>query len=216
MWKESNIQKQTLGDILDDLATRGIVIKHRFSKRNDPNIEYNRIYYLLNWSKVEAKRLVNYYFDNTSENNAKVVEQQQQKEADEQQREREREKSLPDQINEIRASLYDATINKKVKTMSEEEWRELLASFEIGLRKLDLLSVKNGIKYSHHEPSEATIHHTLDAVNSALDKKYSFLDALIKYSADEKIGGEGIYRYSTLSEIMDKTGLLDKYADEIH
>jgi hypothetical protein len=41
------------------------------------------------------------------------------------------------------------------------------------------------------------------------------LDALIKSSADEKIEGAGIYRYSTLWEIIKKTGLIDKYKNEI-
>jgi hypothetical protein len=62
--RESKIQRKRLRDGLDELVLRKLVMRHKFSMRNDPNLEHNSIYYLLNWSKDESKQLVHYYYDN--------------------------------------------------------------------------------------------------------------------------------------------------------
>lgn len=63
---------------------------------------------------------------------------------------------------------------------------------------------------THDGPSERDIFSVLPIIISILYREYSPLDVLIKLCADEKMEGIGIYRYSTLWEIMDRTGLLDK------
>jgi hypothetical protein len=200
--KQSKIRRESLRVGLDDLVTRKIVIKHKFSVPNDPNIEHNRIYYLLNWSKTKTKQLVNHYYDNSLvNNNYTVIERQAHREHKE----------------SVQTSQIDDILRKKRESIiSDEAYRELFASLRRAMRRIELDTVKKQRKLNYSEPSESDIRLTLEVVNLALNKKYSFLDALIKSSADEKIGGAGIYRYSTLWEIMEKTGLLDKYKNEIH
>jgi hypothetical protein len=104
-------------------------------------------------------------------------------------------------------------------TMSDKEWFQLASSYGQVIRTIELRCVKEQIKIklNYDERSEEDIRFTSKVVNFALSKGYPFLDAIIKFSADEKIGGGVIiYRYSTLWEIMEKTGLLDKYKNEIY
>ena len=198
--RESKIQRKRLRDGLDELVMRKIVIRHKFSI-NDPNLERNSIYYLLSWSKTGSKQLVKYYYNNSSTNNKDAMLNNKD------------EKPVHNGIDQLNA------VAKKVEelTMSDEEWRQFCSLLRQGIRKCELRGVKEQIKLNDDEPSELDIRFTLKAVNYfALSKGYSFLDVLVKLSADEKIEGIGIYTFTTLWEIMEKTGLLDKYKNEIH
>jgi hypothetical protein len=188
---------------------RKLVIRHKFSKK-DPNLERNTVYYLLNWSKTESKQLVNHYYDNLSpEDINDVLLNSQPKTAD--------------QINEKLAvqnnidALGELLVSPSSAYMSPKAHRQILSSLGLIIRKCELESVKRQLKSNYVEPSETDIHSTLEAVNYFISRRgYSFLDFLVKLSADEKIEGLGIYNYSKLWRIMEKTGLFDKYKNEIH
>lgn len=204
--KESKIQRKRLRDGLDELITHKTVIKHRFSISNDPNLEHNSIYYLLNWSKTESKQLVNHYYNNSnsSANNKDTILTNKDGKSV---HNRTDQPSIIDQLNVIAKKLESTT--------SHKEFRQLLSLVSLIRRNAEMYAVKEGM-YLYDEEIPG-VDWALKLVNFfLLNKAYSFLDTLIKSSADEKIEGLGIYRYSTLWEIMEKTGLLDKYKNEIH
>ena len=204
--KESKIQRKRLRDGLDELITHKTVIKHRFYISNDPNLEHNSIYYLLNWSKTESKQLVNHYYNNSnsSANNKDTILTNKDGKSV---HNRTDQPSIIDQLNVIAKKLESTT--------SHKEFRQLLSLVSLIRRNAEMYAVKEGM-YLYDEEIPG-VDWALKLVNFfLLNKAYSFLDTLIKSSADAKIEGLGIYRYSTLWEIMEKTGLLDKYKNEIH
>lgn len=204
--KESKIQRKRLREGLDEMVRKRIVFKHRFSIRKDHNIEYNSMYYLLNWSNNESKQLVQYYFDNPSiENNASRALKKQGNRED---KNFVRDKS--DQLNTLmkRESVSDI--------ISEEDYQEYIASLAQIQKDFVFKAVEKQVRLNYHEPTDVDVRQASELVDVALNKGYSFLDALIRLSAD-KIGGAGagIYRFTKLWEVMEKKGLIRKYANEI-
>ncbi|HJT47619.1 MAG TPA: hypothetical protein VJ729_05500 [Nitrososphaeraceae archaeon] len=203
--RESKIHRQRLRHGLDELLMRKLVIRHKFS-RKDPNLERNAIYYLLNWSKTESKQLVDHYYSNrTTENiNDAIL------------RDKDKDKATEEYFEKM-DFLPNALQDEELKSLSDKELRQTASSMALQARKIDLIAAKRQLKLNDPELSELSMRITLKAANYYISRiGYSFLDFLVKLSADEKIEGVGIDNYRKLWEITEKTGLLDKHISEIH
>jgi hypothetical protein len=205
--KESKIQRKRLRDELDELVMHKLVIRHKFSAKKDRNLKHNMIYYLLDCSKTESKQLLSYYYNNPYPENIDGTVLNTENYQD----------KAVDQLKEnLVFTSNDINNNKLASSMSHKEHRQLLSSLELVARKLDLDSVKRQRKLEHSEPSELQISAVSDAADHLITgNAYSFLDFLVKLSADEEIEGLGICNYSELWKIIEKKGLLDKYKNEL-
>ena len=204
--RESKIQRKRLRDGVDELVLRKMVIRHVFSTK-DPNLEHNGIYYLLNWSNPGSKQLVDHYYNNISSKNEKETISNNKDEKPM------FKGDLHDVLKQSCASMEKILDSKSSKSYKEKNLRLFLYSLMRLQRGLELRSVKEQIKLEYSEMSDPRSESEL--VNFFISRGYSFLDSLIKSSADEKLV-VGIRRYSTLWEATEKTSFFDKYKSEIN
>lgn len=190
--KVSKIHRQRLRDGLDELVMQRIVIKHKFSIRNDPDIEHNSTYYILDLSKAEYKESLKYYYYNSKGAKLNIKD----------------ERPIHGGIDGQLLDLINYAATKERSQMSTKQY--LLLIFKIS-RSPQLHSLKKQLESSIQcESSERGILFALQTIVSLLYVGYLPLDVLVKLS-DEKMEEVGIYHYFTLWEIMERTGLFSKY-----
>lgn len=194
---ESKIQRQTLRQILDSLVMQKVVKKHRFTIQNDPHIEHNSTYYLVDWSKnkIEPRQLLQYYFNNNNNKSIEKVRHLTSKDI-----------MVKDTYEaEARKTLNNLTtfFDKNYERLSYEEHKEFNIVSSKLVRRLDFASIKNQCQIDYHEPSKDEVYNALKLINFCLERKYHLLDAVIKACVDDKIAF-GLYRYIRLWDIMEK------------
>ncbi|HET7285436.1 MAG TPA: hypothetical protein VFI70_12200 [Nitrososphaeraceae archaeon] len=213
--EESRIQKQVLQHRLAELVTQGVVIKHKFSVKNDPNIKYGSRYYLLNWSNSEARKIVEYWF--SSDNNGKEKKSALEgwykgdnmlrlmpPEAKAELQEEEA-FSKPESLLDV----YDTFNAIDQKTLSDKEHKKWHLVLSLANREEDLIRVRMK-QQNHEEELSENLKALLKQIDSCLNiRGYTLLDVMIKFSVDDSM--PLLYRYTTIWEVTEKIGLVEKY-----
>jgi hypothetical protein len=220
---KTKIHKNKLGQRLDYLISRGIVIKH--TRTSPPNLEskqnhlraaYTYEYYLLNWSNPDAKKLLNYYYNYSPDYQEVKKREQESKErvkmaeavrkAPLKRKERESEEDFKKREEEVKELNRQIEEQLQKLVQDDQELRErsrkrviMLAKQMIRIEELELESLnqrlrdKNDITSSNIEEQSIKI-------------QRAPLNVFIDFKVDSMFHE---YNYTDIWEIMEEEGLLD-------
>jgi DNA-binding Lrp family transcriptional regulator len=229
LWKVSRIHRNILRYRLNDLAKRGIVIKHRYAipynrelygymyKYPIPYMTplYDHAYFLLYYSKPESKRLIAYYYKHCKNVKPSVFPKRSISQ-----------KLCKSQENfmELQKEVLDGF--KRRSTMSDQEYvghwhkdREMLICLSRFRHQNQITAVRKCVKLGKWVVSRGILESVKKVTEFFSKRNYSFLDVLIRCSTDHNIlfidswSTDSVLEltfvpYYVLWNIMEKEGLI--------